>query len=181
VEDRIDTQRLPIPVGAKHAQRRIGRIFRLRSLNFNRYALLAAIGLVGAIGGAFIASQPPSIAVSLTPKGDLQIQSFTLRHSTDASGNDVYQSEYGAMLLTHSAAGIVTGGSTTLNGQDMTGRCTYNEGASTAACSFLIGSRHLTATDTRASSGWDRTYSDGKQVKIAWPNPAFPLPFALGE
>ena len=187
MSDRIDAQRLPIPVGAKHAQRRRDRIFRLRSLNFNRYFLLACIGLLGALAGALISTQPLTVTAGLTSRGDLQIQSFTLAHSIDSQGNDVYVSAYGAMVLSCTPSllcpgGLIrTGGSTTLNGQDMTGTCTYLSGAPSASCSFTLGGVHLTSTDTRSATGWDRHYSDGKEVKINWANPAFPLPFALGE
>ena len=182
----IDTQRLPIPVGAKYAQRQRGRIFRLRSLNLNRWVLLALIGLLGSIAGALISTQPPVIKAGLVPAGcnpptctSFQIQNFTLHHSIDAQNNDVYQSEYGAMVVTPDQ--VHTAGSTTLNGQDMIGKCTYSPSAATANCSFSIGARQLTSVDTKSASGWDRHYDDGREVKIDWPNPIFALPFALGE
>lgn len=187
MDNPLSTQRLPIPVGAKYAQRPKRRPFRLHSLHLNRWFLVALIGLFGAITGALISTSPPSFPVSVSGSQDLQIQGFTLAHSTDPAGDDVYQSQYGAMVVTpagsqiHSGTAVRTGGSTTLNGQAMTGNCTYTSGALQAYCSFTLGTRTLTSTDTWGTSGWDRRYSDGKEVKIAWSNPAFPLPFALGE
>jgi hypothetical protein len=181
VSDHISNQRLPIPVGAKYAQRSRGRIFRIRSLHINRYFLLALIGLLGALAGALISTQPPAFPVSLTASGDLQIQGFTLTHSRASNGDDVYQSQYGAMVVAQSGGQVRTGGSTTLNGRNMTGNCIYQTSTSTARCLFSIDSRSLTAIDTKTATGWDRRYDDGKAVKIDWPNPLFPLPFALGE
>lgn len=190
MNDPLGAQRLPIPVGAKYAQRS-GRIFRLRSLRtmrFNLYFILALLGVSGAIAGAFVSTSPPVFGVHFTSNGALQIQvgalssqNVVLLHSLDANGNDVYQSEYGVMVKEETNGQIRTGGSTTLNGQDMTATCIYTVSTSNATCSFTIDGRKLTSVDSKTSSGWSRHYSDGHDVKIDWPNAAFPLPFALGE
>jgi hypothetical protein len=193
VSDPIDNQRLPIPVGAKYAQRARIRAFRLHTLNFNRYVfnryfLLAAIGLVAAIGGALLNTQPPTFKVALSPANctppactDFQIQNLTLKHSQDAQGNDVYMSEYGAMVVASSPGAIRTGGSTRLNGQDMTGTCLYELNAPAAHCTLSIGQHTPTSVDTKTATGWDRHYNDGHDVKIDWPHALFPVPFAFGE
>ena len=190
--ERISNQRLPIPVGAKYAQRQRVRAFRLRSLRppgFNRWWLAAGLGLMAAGVGAAISTQPLTIAVSLQPQAcqpsactSFQIQGFSLDHTgTDVQGDAVYQSGYGVMLVSQTAAETRTSGSTTLNGADMTGACSWPSGSARASCNFRIGSRQLTATDTRTSSGWERHYSDGKEVRIDFPGASFPVPFAFGE
>lgn len=155
-------QNVPLgPVDRRRAARRhwLRRARSPRRRLVDATLLLGLLGLLLGLGGVWLATRPPRVEVSVTPRA-YRVGGTTL----PARGGGVYQGGAGVIVL-HDAGGRLDGAaSATTAGAPMTAHC---EGAAASErCTFQIGPRTLHAVDTWQAGAWTRTYGNGKRVQL---------------
>lgn len=159
-------------MGSPHPVRRVTSARRPA-----RQALLTALGLLAAAGGAILGATPPEVTVTLDEHayrlGDVALA---------AQGGGVYAGPAGAIVIARGPAGTRAGASTTLHGDAMLGSCRLDPDGMHERCTFDLGARTVTAIDEFDGSGWRRRYSDGLEVRIRLGQARpVPVPIAVGR
>jgi hypothetical protein len=167
-----------IPLGASRSPHAVRR-WRLRRVDVSALGpvTLGGLGALAALAGIALALMEPQAEVRMDGS------SYTIAGQTFASnGGHLYQAASGATLLVERRDGrLVAAASTNLDGQHMVGRCEARAGGRSESCSFRIGTRSVTAVDTRTGDGWSRRYSDGRTAAIKFVGAAdTPVPFPVG-
>jgi hypothetical protein len=172
----VSTQRLPLPIGSPNAVRAPGRTWRGGAAVSGR-AMLGLLGVLAAGAGAYLGSTPPPVTVSVDAAAyHLGTVSFPAR------GAGVYAGPHGAVVIIDSGSVTRSSASTRLNGVSMLGSCTIDHRAAVESCRFTLDGRAVAAEDRLDAGGWQRSYEDGRTVRIrlAGGRPV-PVPFALGR
>jgi hypothetical protein len=171
------TQRIPLGAASPHVVRRY-RAWRGRSgAGVLVPVILAVLGVAAALAGAAFYAAEPEVDVRLSA------ESYRVAgHELVSQGGGAYQGAAGALVIERRGSELASAASTTIAGQPVTGRCLLAVGAGREACDFSLGTRVLTASDTRSAAGWSRHYSDGTSVSIRVDgDPDTPVPFPVGR
>ena len=170
-------QRIPLGAASPHVVRRY-RPWRGRSwVGVLVPIILAGLGVAAALTGAAFYAAEPEVEVQLSAA------SYRIAgHVLASQGGGAYQGTAGALVIERRGSELASAASTTIAGQQVTGRCLLAVGAGRESCDFSLGARVLTASDTRSATGWSRHYSDGTSVSIRVEgDPDTPVPFPVGR
>src|SRR5207247_11080120 len=139
--------------------------------------LPALLGLLAAAGGAALGASPPASTVRLDGQG-YHVDDFLL----PPRGAGVYAGPEAAVVIVHDGAGTRAAAATHLDGVRAVGSCRQPPDGRTERCTFDLGGRRIEAVDRLDGGGWQRTYGDGRRVRIdlAGGQPA-PVPIPLGR
>jgi hypothetical protein len=168
-----------LPIGAAtgpHALRWRRRVPVLKPARPRGHWLLAAAGLLAAATGAAAALARPEVDVRASA-ASYRLGGAELR----AVGGGGYEGAGAALVISDQPAEVRAAASTYLGGRHMVGRCVYVRGADHESCVFSLGAQRFSATDRRTPEGWERTYSDGGEVRLRSGGPAVPVPFPVGH
>jgi hypothetical protein len=163
-----------IDMGAGEHASRIWRSRRVRRARATALAAGAVLALGCATAGVVLSITPPEVAVTLTPS-TYRIGDTTLH----AVGSGVYSGS-GTLVLGHSGADLIAGGSAVVDGARWVGFCEGAAGGAVETCRLQSGSRTLTAREVWSAGTWHRTYGDGQRVEIGAAR-GVPVPFPVGR
>lgn len=186
-----DPQNLPVPIAGLRPERQRPEPAPLRFWRRRGAELVAASGLLLAVAAAGVTVTRPPVAAYM--EGDtVHVGDLTLHHPANNGGVDVgrlYTGPATLLMVTRADGSVVASSVTFLDGQRVTGVCTFGPPSATLIserCLFEIGGASVTCDDTlrfAAPGSWQRRCSDGQQLTVSVPQGAdvIPLPFDLGR
>ena len=187
-----DPQHLPVPIGDLRPQwRERTEAAPIRLWRRRGHRLAAGAGLLMAVAAAVVTVTRPPLSVYLEGN-TVDVGGFTLAQPSDNGGlteGRLYTGPAALLLIDRPDGSVLASAVTYLDGQTVTGVCTFGPSTPTALtehCMLHIGRAAVTCEDAlrfEAPGTWKRRCSDGQALTVSVPAGAevIPMPFPLGR
>jgi hypothetical protein len=169
----VNRNLLPLPVGGDAPRGSSVRFWQQYSLRARLDSAAMILGLLLALGGAWLGINPAPVPVSVDRAGYHVGGTLLPPVSPGAYGGDA------AVVIRAADGQLHAAAAGRFRGAPMQGLCVFVVGSDVEQCIFVVGTRSFHAEDHVRGLAWHRRYDDGRVVDIRLGDPTHPTPVPL--